>query len=419
MIDWLDIRTLMIVMGGVNLTLAAIMVTLSATRRTYPGFHLWTLAFVLASAGSVLIALRGVIPDLLSMVVANLCIVAFGVLLARGMAVFLDRPQSPTFEGFWLVLLLIGLLWTSYLEISTANRIVVVMSVFLVFVLRLGWLVWRGSPEQFGGPDWLMVSMIAGAALCSIARITLALVSPPPMTFADQGPAQAVTLLLFTMFSIGTMCSAVSLNSRRLEHDLTLSEHELQRERSALERANRELGELAVRDGLTGLYNRRHFDQIIESEWRRQARARQPLSLLLLDIDRFKEFNDLYGHQKGDDALVSVAAAVRAAVQRPSDVCVRYGGEEFALVLPETNSSGAQRIAERIVSELRQADIRHHGSDVSHFLTVSLGVATVVPAAGTTPQTLVAMADEALYESKRGGRNRITRTSADVPGAAS
>ena len=413
----LDIRTLMVCMGGVNLMLAIIMVTLSATRRTYPGFHLWTLAYVSCSVGSVLIALRGVVPDFLSLIVGNFGIVGFGVILARGMAVFLRYPQARAFEALSLALLLVGLVWTSYIEVSAAGRIAVVMLVFLAFNLRIGWVVWRGGNALIGGPDWFVISMIFGGAITSLARLVLAFTSPPPATFMDQGPAQGVTILLFTMVSIGSMCAAVSLNSRRLEHDLSLSERALQNERSALERAVRELSELATRDGLTGLYNRRFFDEVLEREWRRLTRTRSPLSLVLLDIDHFKEFNDRYGHQKGDEALAAVARVVKSGVKRTSDVGARYGGEEFALVLPETAAAGARGVAERIAMEIRELGIRNEGSNAQgarSLLTVSLGVATVVPSAGTVPQTLLAMADEALYRSKREGRNRITEASAQV-----
>lgn len=416
MADWFDIRTLMVCMGAVNLMLAAVMVTLSTTRRTYPGFHHWTLGFVAAGLGSALIALRGVAPDFLSMIVANYGIVGLGLLLGRGMAIFLKQPQAPLFEAFWLAVLGVGLVWTSYIEVNAQYRSLLVMTVFLVFAVRVAVVALRGGAGSHGGPDWLLVTMLGGAILCSVARIVITAVSPPPATFLDQGPAQGVTLLLFTLFSIGSMCAAVSINSRRLEYQLSQSELGLQREQEALERANRELSELAVRDGLTGLHNRRHFDDVLEREWHRLARTRRELSLVLLDIDHFKQFNDLYGHQQGDDALQAVAQAVDAAVQRTSDVAVRYGGEEFAVVLPETGAAGAQRIAERIAATLEELAIPHEASEASSKLTLSFGLATVVPGAGTLPETLVALADRALYRSKEEGRNRLSV--AVAPGAA-
>ena len=405
----------MICMGAVNLMLAIVMVTLSMTRRIYPGFHLWTLAFVSASVGSVLIALREVLPSFLSLVVGNFGIVGFGLLISRGLAVFLGQRHAPAFEALCLTILSAGLIWTSYIQPVSSHRTVVVMSVFLAFTLRLAWLAYRGNRKP---PGWRRLALgLHGQRIHPVlhrAHRPSQFVSPPPATFLDQGPAQGITLLLFTLFSIGSMCAAVSLNSRRLEYDLSKSESVLQRQRTELEKANHELSELAVRDGLTGLYNRRHFDEVLEQEWRRLGRARRPLSLVLLDIDHFKEFNDLYGHQKGDEALMAVAKAAEFAVQRPSDVSVRYGGEEFALVLPETAAAGAHSIAERVAAGIRDSGISHDASQVSSQLTASFGVATVVPGAGTTSQTLVALADEALYRSKNEGRDRITMAAAEA-----
>lgn len=418
MSEGLDIRTLMVCAGAVNITLAALMVTLSLTRRTYPGFHLWTLGFVAGGVGSALLALRGVVPDFLSMVVGNYGIVGFSLFLGRGLAVFLRRPQRPVFEAFWLIVLGIGLVWSSFVEVSARDRALVVMTVFLVFTLRVIVVAYRGGARNGDRPDWLLVAVLVLGFCSASARIVLTIVSPPSASFLEQGPALGITLLLFTLVSIGSMSAAVSLNSRRLEHELSQSELGLQREQATLERLNRELSELAVRDGLTGLHNRRHFDEVLEREWHRLARARRPLSLALMDIDHFKEFNDLYGHQQGDEALQTVAQVVEAAVKRTSDVAVRYGGEEFALVLPETDAHGARQIAERIVSVLRERGIPHEGSQAGPALSLSIGLATLVPGAGTVPDTLVALADEALYRSKKEGRNRLSEAVAPDPAAA-
>jgi diguanylate cyclase (GGDEF)-like protein len=173
-----------------------------------------------------------------------------------------------------------------------------------------------------------------------------------------------------------------------------------------LEAANQELKRLATLDGLTQLANRRRFDEYLEQEWRRLAMEQKPLSLILCDIDFFKRYNDTYGHQAGDDCLKQVAAALCRAVKRPADLVARYGGEEFAVILPYTNDAGALCVAEFIREEVRNLRLAHGNSTVSPYVTLSLGVAGMIPRLDTTPAVLIAAADAVLYEAKARGRDR-------------
>jgi diguanylate cyclase (GGDEF)-like protein len=167
-----------------------------------------------------------------------------------------------------------------------------------------------------------------------------------------------------------------------------------------------ELRSLATTDGLTGLCNRRAFDEIAEAEWRRAHRSDLPLSLLMIDVDHFKGFNDLYGHSAGDDALAGVAQCISNIIQRPADTAARYGGEEFAVLLPNTSLAGAVRVAENIRAAV-QALQRRHVASTYHVVTVSVGVASVVTHRFPTLRAFVNAADAALYEAKGGGRNRV------------
>ncbi len=173
-----------------------------------------------------------------------------------------------------------------------------------------------------------------------------------------------------------------------------------------LKQANRELQRLATLDGLTGVANRRRFDQYLESEWWHMTREGLPLSLILCDIDFFKKYNDTYGHQAGDACLRRVADALRFCLKRSTDLVARYGGEEFAIILPNTTSSGAFEIAEEIRAVINSLEIVHEQSLVSEHVTLSLGVACMHPTPNTSPNTLVAVADEGLYQAKASGRNR-------------
>jgi diguanylate cyclase (GGDEF)-like protein len=167
------------------------------------------------------------------------------------------------------------------------------------------------------------------------------------------------------------------------------------------------LEDLSLVDGLTGIGNRRRFDEFLLREWRRSRRARTPLALVLLDVDYFKAFNDCYGHAAGDDCLREVAATLAMLVRRPGDLCARYGGEEFAAILPQTDLAGARILAERIREAVLALDIPHEGSAVSPNLTVSIGIAASDPASMEEPEALLREADRRLYEAKTAGRNRV------------
>lgn len=167
---------------------------------------------------------------------------------------------------------------------------------------------------------------------------------------------------------------------------------------------------LAMTDGLTTLANRRAFDETLLREWKATQRTGLPTSLLLLDVDHFKAFNDRYGHQVGDDCLRAVAAAVRDSVRRPRDFAARYGGEEIAVILPETDAAGALTVAESVREAIERLAIPHAGNeDGNEIVTVSIGVTTAVSTVGGTvnmPEGLLLTADSALYKAKHKGRNR-------------
>ncbi len=173
-----------------------------------------------------------------------------------------------------------------------------------------------------------------------------------------------------------------------------------------LQKANKKLQRLASVDGLTQIANRRHFDTTLEKEWRRMIREKNTLSLVLCDIDFFKYYNDNYGHQEGDKCLQKVAQAINSAIKRPADMVARYGGEEFVAILPNTDSKGAEFIAEQIREKVLKLRISHDHSGAAKHVTLSLGVSTATPNQGVAPETLIETADKALYEAKEQGRNR-------------
>ncbi len=169
-----------------------------------------------------------------------------------------------------------------------------------------------------------------------------------------------------------------------------------------------QLRNLSLLDGLTGIANRRRFDQYLEMEWQRCSRNAQPLSLVMGDVDYFKAFNDGYGHGRGDECLRAVARVFGLALRRPADLAARYGGEEFVCVLPETDPDGARIVADQIMAQMADLAMPHAFSSIARHVTVSVGVATVTrPSLARPWKSLVEEADRWMYQAKGKGRNRI------------
>jgi len=192
-----------------------------------------------------------------------------------------------------------------------------------------------------------------------------------------------------------------------LRQRLRSAERQLLEFSNKLETTTIELKRLSGIDALTGVANRRFFDEMLDKEWARAARSRQPLAIIMVDIDRFKIHNDTYGHQAGDECLRQVASVLKHSVRRPADLVARYGGEEFSVILPGADVNGATAVAERMRAEVQAIKLAHAKTVTGHDVTVSLGVAVVVPDQHHSALELVAAADEALYRAKAVGRNQV------------
>lgn len=251
----------------------------------------------------------------------------------------------------------------------------------------------ESSPTRTFGRARLLVE-----SLCP-ALVTAAVLSLAASIF-DQHSLLALTAI-FLLFGVQTLHSSV-LQINYLSGQRLLLERERQ-----LQDANANLERISLLDPLTGIPNRRRFTSALEDAWRRGLRSKGPLAVLMIDIDFFKGINDLRGHAYGDQCLASIAHSLSLQVRRTDDLLARYGGEEFVLLLPETDEPGALIVAERMRAAVALLDLPNQASPFNARLTLSIGIATLLPAPGTAPTALVDLADQALYEAKRLGRNRI------------
>ena len=232
-------------------------------------------------------------------------------------------------------------------------------------------------------------------------------------------------------FANGANDYAVKLPERpellaRIRYHSAAYIHKLQRDdafralrasQEALEEKNLELMRLSELDGLTSLANRRLFNNRLDQEWMRAIRNRKPLALAMFDVDWFKSYNDSYGHLQGDDCLKSIAKVLQQAARRPADLAARFGGEEFVMLMPETDLEGVRHVAETVRQGVQDLHLEHQASPADPFVSVSGGVAARVPVEGQAPEVLVEAADQALYHAKQSGRNRVAET-ASVEGEA-
>jgi diguanylate cyclase (GGDEF)-like protein len=346
-----------------------------------------------------------------------------GIFIALFAAAFLNIDRYS--HALWLSLRGIAALWGLLLVVSfflpyqTAIRIAIA---FVVFTFPLLWFVgfyaWYRGESQAGIYVLAWAMLLIGLAALSLSKVAI-LPRTPGIIYAPQvGAALEVIILSLALAyqirlerSQRYQAQAEALSVQREANQL-LESRVTERTR-ALEVANERLHSISVTDGLTGVANRRRFDEVLQTEWRRNARQRSPLSLLILDLDHFKQVNDVRGHLCGDACLVTAAQICKARVAREGDLVARYGGEEFVVLMPHTDEAGALALAENIRRSIEEHPMTcDTGAEPLH-LTTSVGVACCVPDLAADPEKLIRRADEALYEAKGGGRNRVMLSSAE------
>ncbi len=254
-------------------------------------------------------------------------------------------------------------------------------------------------------------TVLGGTALMILNKFGLVPMNPVTENGQQIG---SLALLVLLSFALAYRIKVLRDETEQVQLEATTRLEQRVRERTLeLEEANTKLEKLSSLDSLTGTYNRRYFSDQLVAEWNRALREKSPISLIMLDIDHFKSFNDTYGHQAGDECLCFLVRQLLGAVYRTSDAVVRYGGEEFAIVLPNTDGDGAETIAARIKDTLARHPFSVEGGHIP--ITVSQGIAAMVPGFDETPETLISRADEALYKAKNSGRDRFIRYDSLAP----
>ena len=397
-------QTVILVSGMTCLVLPALMVVYRATRETYPGFGLWALAFVSNGAGSLLLGAQLFVPVWLSLWLGNVLIVAFPALLSLGLNVFIERPAR--WRSYGLSLLLYGVLQGVFVYYNTdiGLRSVVFSAFVFSYVALLGWNVYEHLPRVLGKRDYLALTVIGATIAIPVLRFGNILLESSyqnPVTFQN---IDIIFIMMMVLASVAMVVATISMNQQRLEHDLRQLSDALEEKSAALETLNSQLKTASLTDFLTGLGNRRFFDEDYKTVWKRSIEEQTPLTVPLLDVDCFKLYNDSLGHLAGDDCLKRIGQVLMAYPGFRNSLVARIGGEEFAVVM-ENPADEALAQAEQLVSMVQHLSIPHPSSSVGPSVTVSIGVAAR-DTTDTTPSKVLSRADHALYHAKSSGRNR-------------
>ncbi len=341
---------------------------------------------------------------------------ALGIILMRQFLEF--KESSPRLKRYMISLIALSLLLSvsnilveSFKYSYTLGNILGAVILFSILAISFKAVLNGNRAAIIFLTSYIMV--ILGQIAYSLKAIGYFSTYPVFQNLNQYAPLIQVILLSHSLsYRISLLRKEKDLAlAATLKAETTLAEElekKVEERTRELQIANNKLQELSNQDGLTGLYNRRFFDRALSAELNRHQRSALPLSLILCDIDHFKRFNDTAGHLAGDDCLKKVANGLQISARRETDIAARYGGEEFALILPQMNRTSALEIAEKIQETLIELKLIHPDYKDSGLVTLSFGIATVIPGPQTVGEELIAAADRALYESKNLGRNRIT-----------
>ena len=384
----LDVRTLGILSALMPFVLGFIMFIYLRERRTYGGFGRWVLANFVFGAGYLFISLRGIVPDLFSIVLGNAATVYAEILIYEGIRLFYGRPAFSKWNSFVFVIYLIFHTYFIYLDPNINARIAVISIALFILIIRSGVTLFNSPLLELRHTASSAGTIFLLTSLLPLTRAIYAFLQPQPIDlFAD---AMSAWFAMFGFFSILAWTFYFFLiNTARLEIDLEV--------------ARLELMQLAMTDPLTGLFNRRHFFECAEIEFQRAKRHEYNISFLLMDIDGFKAINDKYGHDAGDAVMQHLSSILPGEV-RVFDLVARFGGDEFIVMLVNVHEELAYEVAERIRATVAGTPVVF---DSQRFdIRLSLGIASY-NARDEDLKSILKRADIALYDAKQQGRNRV------------
>ena len=388
-----DAFTMAFMVAILYLSLSAVLVYTALCRRTYPGFGSMALAQVSLSLGIFLNYFRP-FEITFSLYLGSVLMLFYCVLLYRGLLLYGDvrprRRMSLNYIAFAVVSAVLA--YYMFVDFNTCARVVTFSAGMAFFFLRIAiepyaTKLWQRHATQ---SVFSLFFFLLGAAFT--VRAYKALHSTNCLPSGPDDMAKLLFIMAVVITPVLTF-SIIAMTFARMEAELRC--------------ANEELLAMSETDALTNLANRRKFDLAYESEWERALRLQQPMAVVILDVDDFKQYNDRYGHQAGDNCLRTLAQVLREHARRVMDVAARYGGEEFALILPGMTGVEAASLAEDVRRWVERAGIEHAGAGRGNVVTVSAGVAALVPKRGASPMDLLSAADAALYAAKAKGKNVV------------
>lgn len=406
----LDVRTLLVMFTMIRLAQSAAMFHVWNTHRQYFPARNWAIGSFMAAIGVMLIGFRDLISVLTSVVAGNALtisgwmIIDFGIIQAA-------ESKPPWRSGTVITAVSIAsIFWFSIIEPDYIYRLLTFTMTASLFDFLAVYACLKNQNIYNKSTSRILAVSIIVIIISSLIRLVNGFkIQESSILSPDMAQAQYFAVLI--VFNIIITVMLVLLTAQKLQRELDVMAKQLIRQ-SEVERDYAKIH--AMTDGLTKIANRRQFDESLNIEFYRLKRSGGTLSLIMLDIDHFKNYNDACGHLAGDDCLKHVALTLKSVAARAHDVVARYGGEEFTVILPETDSKTAAILAEKIRKSVEDLSIPHPESDTSEVITVSIGVVTVLTSGFASPDSIIALADEALYQAKDNGRNRVEIAEAEI-----
>jgi diguanylate cyclase (GGDEF)-like protein len=395
-----DFQTIMVVDILVNAFVAVCLIAYGALQKTAPGFRHWISGYVLFAMTWLPLLLRAHMPFLLSTCLVIIGFAYVALINLDGVRRFLGRGPLKRIYYFTPALLCPVIIYYTIAQDNMAIRNLVMSSFITMVELRIAYLFWKHSSSDNRALYLLAGPVARGFFSIHIIWWAIVMLIDMPQRFQDATTQVNFTIVLSMFFHYAFATIWFMLNNNWAETNL--------------KEANKKLEQMSYIDGLTQIANRRYFNERLEIEFKRAARSNLSLTLVLMDIDHFKLYNDHYGHLEGDNCLRLVAKVIKSNCKRAGDLAARYGGEEFGILIFNDGVDSAEHICTAIRRDLKKLAISHEKSLTSDLVTLSMGIASMVPDADGSSSSLINAADQALYHAKNDGRDclHINRSAA-------